>query len=171
MAGASAKSVGSFVPTALKGMMVDIPLAITEGMRSMPSYYGGVVRDNGKVTGVRSGAVVAGKTFAWGFIDGLSDVMMQPYLGARKDGTLGAVKGLGKGVASLATKSGAGMFGMFAYPSAGISKSIRAVVHDKTRKEVALQRHKEGVWMVETSRPDRANTDEVLSAFIRLREC
>lgn len=170
MAGASAKSIGNFVPTALKGMMVDVPLAITEGLRSMPNYYGGAVRDNGKVTDAKSGAVVAGKSFAWGFIDGLSDVVVQPYMGARKDGAVGAVKGFGKGVASLATKSGAGMFGVFAYPSAGISKSLRAVVHSRTRKEIALQRHKEGVWMIETGRVEQVNTDEVVSAFIRLRE-
>lgn len=170
MAGASAKSIGSFAPTALKGMIVDIPLAITEGMRSVPQYYGGTIRDNGKVTDVKSGAVVAGKTLAWGFVDGLSDVVVQPYIGARKDGALGAIKGFGKGVASLATKSGAGMFGMLAYPSAGISKSLRAMAYSSTRKEIALQRHEEGMWIIETGRAIQVDTNEVVAAFMRLRD-
>ncbi|KAJ4316058.1 hypothetical protein N0V84_008057 [Fusarium piperis] len=84
MAGASAKSIGKLGPTALKGMVVDIPLALTEGLKSVPRHYGGNVRDHGPVTDAKSGMVMAGKTFAWGFIDGLSDVVTEPYKGARK---------------------------------------------------------------------------------------
>ncbi|KAH6880721.1 hypothetical protein B0T10DRAFT_609391 [Thelonectria olida] len=169
MAGASAKSVGNIAPTALKGMVVDIPLAITEGLRSVPRHYGGSVRDHGPVTDAKSGMVVAGKTFAWGFIDGISDVVVQPYKGAKKEGTLGAVKGLGKGVMSLATKSGAGMFGVFAYPSAGISKSLRTAVHRSTRKAIAHERHVEGVWMIENGRAATGDTSELVSTFTRLQ--
>lgn len=63
-AAASAKSIGSFAPRALKGMVVDIPLAITEGLGSAPELYGDKRRDNGTVTGIASGFEVAGKTFA-----------------------------------------------------------------------------------------------------------
>ncbi|ESU10745.1 hypothetical protein FGSG_12643 [Fusarium graminearum PH-1] len=108
MAGASAKSIGMIGPAALKGMMVDIPLALTEGLKSVPQHYDGGVRDHGPVTGVKSGMVVAGKTLAWGLVDGVCDVLVQPYKGARKEGVLGAVKGFGKGAISLTTKSGAG---------------------------------------------------------------
>ncbi|KAJ5597984.1 hypothetical protein N7537_008068 [Penicillium hordei] len=169
MAAASAKSIGSFVPTALKGMMVDFPLALTEGMKSVPNIYGGTVRDNGKVTDAKSGVVVAGKTFAWGFIDGLGDVVVQPYKGARKEGALGAMKGVGKGLTGLATKSGAGMFGILAYPTSGISKSLWTAIHSGTRKEVAVQRHAEGVWMVKTGKATPTNIEDVVSAFTRLR--
>ncbi|KAM6507175.1 hypothetical protein FALCPG4_018557 [Fusarium falciforme] len=169
MAGASAKSIGKIGPTALKGMVVDIPLAITEGLKSVPHHYGGNVRDHGPVMNAKSGIVVAGKTFAWGFIDGISDVVTQPYKGARKEGALGAVKGLGKGVMSLATKSGAGMFGVFAYPSAGISKSLRTAVHSSTRKVIAQERHEEGVWMVKNGRGAQVDSSELISSFERLR--
>ncbi|CAH0057202.1 unnamed protein product [Clonostachys solani] len=165
MAGASAKSMGMIGLTALKGMVVDIPLALTEGLKSVPQHYGGGVRDHGPVTDAKSGMIVAGKTFAWGFVDGLSDVVVQPYNGARKEGALGTVKGIGKGVVSLATKSGAGMFGVFAYPSAGISKSIRTAVHSSTRKAVARERHQEGEWMIRGERGLQVDQDDLLSRF------
>ncbi|KAM5345672.1 hypothetical protein ACJ41O_011533 [Fusarium nematophilum] len=131
MATESLKSMGSFGPAAAKGMMVDVPLAITEGMRTMPSHYGGSVRDHGQVTDIRTGAAVGGKTFLWGMVDGVSDVVVQPYKGAREAGVVGAAKGCGRGIANLVTKSGAGMFGLLAYPSAGVAKSIRAAAHAK----------------------------------------
>ncbi|KAF4951968.1 hypothetical protein FGADI_7084 [Fusarium gaditjirri] len=96
MAGASAKSAGKIGQTARKGMLL----------------YGGNVRNHGPVTDAKSGMGVAGKTFAWGFIDDLSDVVVQPYKGAKKEGALSAAKGLGKGAMNLVTKSGAGMFGL-----------------------------------------------------------
>ncbi|KAM5341552.1 hypothetical protein ACJ41O_014583 [Fusarium nematophilum] len=169
MAASSAKSIGKVGPTALKGMVVDIPLALTEGLKAVPHHYGGAVRDHGPVTDARSGMVVAGKTFAWGFIDGINDVVTQPYKGARKEGALGAVKGLGKGVVSLATKSGAGMFGVFAYPSAGINKSLRTAVHSSTRKAIARERHEEGVWMVKNGRGAQVDSSELIRSFERLQ--
>lgn len=167
MAGASAKSIGMFAPKALKGMMVYIPLAITEGMKSVPRSYDGKVRDHGPVEDAKSGAVVAGKTFAWGFADGISDLVVEPYRGGVKGGALGAFKGVGKGVVGLTTKTGAGMFGLLAYPSAGISKSLRAAVYTKTRKSVAKARLAEGKWRVDTGKGTQDDPEKVVSAFTR----
>jgi hypothetical protein len=77
-AAAGAESIGSLAPRALKGMVVDFPLALTEGLNAIPSHYGDNGRDNGKVTGIGSGFAVAGKTFAWGFVDGLSGLVTEP---------------------------------------------------------------------------------------------
>ncbi|GME63925.1 hypothetical protein C8J57DRAFT_1469696 [Neofusicoccum parvum] len=95
MAAASGKSLGRFFGAYGRGTFVDIPLALTEGLRAVPTYWGEEVRDHGKVDGWRSGAVVAGKTFAYGVGEGLTDVFVQPYVGARREGAVGAVKGLG----------------------------------------------------------------------------
>lgn len=171
--GASAKSVGMIGTTAAKGMLVDIPLAITEGMRSVPRHFGTEVRDHGRVTDAKSGAVVAGKTFAWGFVDGLSDLVMEPVRGASKGGAVGAFTGFGKGAASLVTKSGAGMFGLLAYPSAGIAKSLRSAVHSGTRKTVEKERLVEGQWLMNGRGQGCAvlemDSEEVLASFNRLR--
>ncbi|KAK0721774.1 hypothetical protein B0T26DRAFT_700265 [Lasiosphaeria miniovina] len=170
VAGASAKSIGMLGPTAAKGMLVDFPLAITEGMKSVPQLFGTKVRHHGPVTDAKSGAAVAGKTFAWGFADGLSDLVMEPIRGARDEGALGAVKGIGKGAVSLVAKSGAGMFGLFAYPSAGIAKSLRTAVHSGARKVLAKAKHAEGQWLLGRDLPPGFTGDDSANKFRELRK-
>ncbi|KAF9871324.1 hypothetical protein CkaCkLH20_11245 [Colletotrichum karsti] len=169
VAGASAKSIGMIGPTYVKGTLVDIPLAITEGLRAIPKHFGTEVRNHGPVTNAKSGAVVAGKTFAWGIMDGLSDLVMEPVRGAGKEGALGAFKGAGKGSASLVAKSGAGMFGLFAYPGAGIAKSLRSAVHSGTRKTIAKERHTEGQWLVNSLEALDVDAGEIVASFNRVR--
>ncbi|KAH7138489.1 hypothetical protein B0J11DRAFT_16631 [Dendryphion nanum] len=170
LAGASGMSIAMFAPKALKGMTVDIPLALTDGLKNIPRHYGETPRDHGPVTDFKSGATVAGKTFAWGFIDGLSDVVVKPYQGAQKDGMKGAAKGLGKGVVGLTTKTGAGMFGLFGYTSAGIAKSLRTAIYTKTRKRIAEARHTEGKWLMEKYEDGSAGTENILARFEGLRK-
>jgi hypothetical protein len=170
VAGASAKSIGMIGPTAAKGMLVDFPLALTEGLKSTPKLFGTKVRDHGPVTDAKSGAAVAGKTFAFGFADGLTDLVMEPIRGGRDDGAVGAVKGVGKGVVSLAVKSGAGMFGLFAYPSAGIAKSLRTAVHGGTRKMLAKAKHVEGQWLLARDMPPGSTGDDWGNRFRELRK-
>lgn len=59
--GASARSIGMFNASLFKGTMVDMPLAITEGLRAVPKLYGEDVQNHGVVDGWMSGGVVAGK--------------------------------------------------------------------------------------------------------------
>ncbi|KAM3493089.1 hypothetical protein MY3957_003686 [Beauveria namnaoensis] len=141
MAGASAKSIANFAPTALKGMLVDIPLAITEGLNSVPKMYGGTVRDNGQVTDAKSGAIVAGKTFARGFVDGFTDLVVEPYNGARKDGALGAVKGLGMGAVSLTTKSGAAAGSILHIVTTGVQLATTLQTHMELAREAEHELH------------------------------
>jgi hypothetical protein len=168
-AAAGAKSIGSLAPRALKGMVVDFPLALTEGLNAIPSHYGDNGRDNGKVTGIGSGFAVAGKTFAWGFVDGLSGLVTEPYKDVKKSGAKGLATGLGKGAVGLVTKSGAGMFGMFAYPASGIAKSLRSVTHTRSRKAVEAARRIEGDWMLHgASLVDGDRIESVLDSFDHL---
>ncbi|KAL1794573.1 hypothetical protein ACET3X_006389 [Alternaria dauci] len=166
LAGASGASIAMFAPKALKGMTVDIPLAITDGLKNVPRLYGETPRDHGPVTGFTSGAAVAGKTFAWGFIDGVSDIVVKPYQGAQEDGFKGAAKGMGKGMASMVTKTGAGMFGLFGYTSAGIAKSLRSAVFTKTRKSIAESRHAEGRWLVEKDVHSSEEAEKIITGLL-----
>ena len=61
MALASAKSVGRVHSSLFKGTMVDMPLAVTEGLRATPKLYGESVPDHEPITDWKSGAKVAGK--------------------------------------------------------------------------------------------------------------
>jgi hypothetical protein len=145
-------SIATFAPKAIKGMMADIPLALTEGLKNVPRAYGDTIRQHGPVTDFESGATVAGKTFVWGFADGQSDTVVKPYQGAQKEGVKGAAKGLCKGLVNMTTKTGAGIFGLLGYTDAGIAKSLRTAIYTRTAKTIADARHVERRWLVEQSR-------------------
>ncbi|KAF7324784.1 Glycosyltransferase family 1 protein [Mycena kentingensis (nom. inval.)] len=163
MAVASGKGVGAFVGSVVKGLVVDVPLAMTEGMRNVPSMYGQVPQDHGQVTGWASGAAVAGKTFATEFTTGLADVFVQPYKGAREEGLIGLVKGTGKGVVNATFKTTGAAMGLVAYPGLGIWRSLRATAHDGTRQEIVKARHREGEWLF--VRDHGGHGDAVVSSY------
>ncbi len=58
---ASAKSMDHLAVGALKGGIVDLPLAVAEGFRNAPRLWGETVKEQQEITGWKSGAVVAGK--------------------------------------------------------------------------------------------------------------
>ncbi|KAJ5699402.1 hypothetical protein N7536_002415 [Penicillium majusculum] len=149
MVGASVKSVANFVPTALKGMTVDIPLAMTEGLRNVPRLYGEKPQHDGSVTGIKSGFALGGTGFALGMVEAVSDLVVKPYEGIRKDGAKGAVTGIGKGVANMTTKAGCAMFGVVVYPGVGIAKSLKSVVYFRTKSSIVKAHRAEGAWLSE----------------------
>ncbi|KAL7661970.1 hypothetical protein ACMYSQ_001334 [Aspergillus niger] len=163
MAAASGRSLGSIAPTMIKGTTVDFPLALAEGLRNVPRLYGETPRDHGPVTDIKSGFAVAGKGFAWGMAEAVSDIVVKPYQGFQKEGAKGTIKGVGKGVTNMAAKAGSAMFGLMAYPATGIAQSIRLSVQSQTRKLIAQQRHSEGIWLLE-SRQYTA-TDNIVATF------
>lgn len=162
---ASAKSIGTFAPKALSGMIVDIPVSLADGLKALPSHYGDSMPDPGKVTGVGSGFAVAGKTFAWGMIGGLSDMVIQPYKEVKKSGAKGLANGLGKGAVGLVSKSGAGMFGIYAYSAQGIAKSLRSATHSRSRKSIEAERAFEGQWLVLKHQMGHDEVDALVREF------
>ena len=165
---ASAKSIGTFAPKALSGMIVDIPVSLADGLKALPSHYGDSMPDTGKVTGVGSGFAVAGKTFAFGMMSGLSDLVVQPYKEVKKSGAKGLANGLGKGAVGLVSKSGAGMFGIFAYSAQGIAKSLRAATHSRSRKSIEAERAFEGQWLVLRHQMEQGEVDALVKRFDEL---
>ncbi|KXH28783.1 hypothetical protein CNYM01_10606 [Colletotrichum nymphaeae SA-01] len=146
--GAAAMAVGkgfaSMSGAIVKGGLVSMPLAITEGLHNAPNLYGDNVRDNGKVEDWKSGGVVAAKTFGTGFYDGLTGVFTDPYKGAKEGGALGLAKGVATGSFGLILKPGAAMFGLVAYPAQGIHKSLKARTgrsHEVMKAKTALLDH------------------------------
>lgn len=107
--GASAKGVGNFLGSYYKGILVDIPLATTEGLRAVPRLYGEDVKDYA-VKDWKSGAIAGGKNFAHGMTKGLTGIFTQPYKGGVEEGALGVAKGFAKGTLGLTTKMSSGKF-------------------------------------------------------------
>ncbi|KAJ7489443.1 putative sterol glucosyltransferase, partial [Mycena latifolia] len=171
MVAASGKSAGKLMAVSVRGAIVDVPLAAAEGLRGMPKLYGEEARDYGEVKDWKSGAVVAGKAFAYGMSEGLADLFVQPYKGAREEGAWGMAKGLGKGTLGLTAKVGSGTLGLLAYPSQGIYKSIRAAAHSQTRKVIQNSRHGEGEWLLRTEQGlDRTGVIEAYEELVRKRK-
>lgn len=51
----------------------------------------------------------------YGMAEGLTGIFVQPYKGARDEGPIGALKGFGKGTASLFTKTASGLLQFHSY--------------------------------------------------------
>jgi len=135
-AGKSAKTGSSKVARSLiKGTLVDVPCAITEGLHNIPELYGEKVRKHDKITDWKSGASEAGKNFAYGFLDATWCLFKQPVEDTMKRGPIGLVTGLGKAGMGLIAKPGSAMFGLLAYPALGIYRSLAGSL-SKTEKQI-----------------------------------
>ncbi|KAK2756283.1 Sterol 3-beta-glucosyltransferase UGT80B1-like protein 5 [Colletotrichum kahawae] len=169
MAVAAANGVGKLAGNATKGLFVDIPLAVTEGLRNVPNLYGDTVKKHDAVEDFRSGVSVAGKTFCHDMKGGFTDIFVHTYTGKKEQGAIGAAKGLGKGVVSLVTKSTAATFGLVTYPAQGIYRSIWSATNDKTRRSIEDEKLLEGDWMVSMSPTWKMDHAAIVEDFDGLR--
>jgi hypothetical protein len=165
-----ASGVGNFFKHWTKGMYVDMPLAVSEGLRNAPRLYGGEVYDPGRVTDWKSGGAAAGKNFVHGLVEGFGGIVTEPVKGAKKDGALGAAKGAGVGLLNMGTKVSSGVLGLVAFSGQGLYLSGRALVHRDTRKLVKEATRCEGeyAWGVGRGKGLEVDRRVVLEAFDRL---
>ncbi|KAF2182922.1 glycosyltransferase family 1 protein [Zopfia rhizophila CBS 207.26] len=162
-AGAVGKGFASMGTGLTRGTLVDMPLALTEGLRNAPKVYGDDVKDHGKVTDWKSGGTVAVKNFGTGFYEAITDIVTKPYAGAKEEGTLGFVKGIGKGSMNMVMKPGSAMFGLLAYPAQGIYESMK----DHKKKPVRYKVEAGKLASFERyslSRPDMS-TSQIVATF------
>ena len=99
----SAAGFGGMLKHFTKGML-DAPLAVTEGFRNAPRLYGGKVYQPGRIDGVVSGGVVAGRNMFHGIAEGFGGLVASPVRGALANGPVGLVQGFGVGCLNMATK-------------------------------------------------------------------
>ncbi|KIY71268.1 glycosyltransferase family 1 protein [Cylindrobasidium torrendii FP15055 ss-10] len=98
---------------------------VSEGMHNVPKLYGSPVRRPGEVKDIGSGLLEGGKSFAYGMYDGVVGLVKEPWDGAKKDGTLGALKGSARSLVDLGVKPVAGMLGLVSHPFNGILKTLK----------------------------------------------
>ncbi|CAG8060119.1 unnamed protein product [Penicillium olsonii] len=179
----SAKSLGKAVGFWYKGVLIDMPLAVSEGLRAVPRLYGEEVRDHGDVRDWKSGATFAGKNFVHGMADGFSGVITQPYKGGQKEGAKGVAKGIAKGTLGMTTKVSSGQcipltihpgatakegtaaLGLVAYPAHGVMKSLYTATHSKTRKLIIQSHIHEGKYLAEHSVKGQQDRQSVIRNF------
>ncbi|RBR15604.1 uncharacterized protein FIESC28_07245 [Fusarium coffeatum] len=154
----SASGVGGFFKHFSKGMLLDLPYAVTEGMRNAPNLYGGKAYNPGAVTDWKSGGVAAGKNFAHGIVEGFGGIVMEPIRGGKEGGAAGAAKGVGIGLLNMGTKVTSGAMGLVTLPGQGLYQSARALVKRKTMKSVMEARKAEGAYEVENGKDEQRRT-------------
>ncbi|KAF2193276.1 glycosyltransferase family 1 protein [Zopfia rhizophila CBS 207.26] len=120
------KGFGRIVGAGLKSPMT-FTHALTRGFHNTPKLYGDEVREYENVTDLKSGMRVSAKGFGYGIYDGVSDLLMHPIQGARKQGVEGFVKGMGKGIGGIICKPTAGACGIVGYTSVGVYKEIQSI--------------------------------------------
>ncbi|KAI6799431.1 glycosyltransferase family 1 protein [Hortaea werneckii] len=99
---ASARGAGKMVNSVLKGSLVDVPIALTEGFNNVPLMY------------------EAGKNFAVGFLDPIWCLFKQPAVGATKHLGAGVFTGLGKAGLGLVVKPSSGKLWTLAEDSGAV---------------------------------------------------
>jgi hypothetical protein len=133
----STKGIGRIMTTGLK-TPVTFTNGLARGFYNVPTLYGDdTVRTEAKIDGVKSGLIAAGKGFGYGLYDGLTGLVTQPYNGARKEGAVGFLKGVGKGIGGVVFKPSAGACGVPGYAFMGVYKSIVKL----GKGEVALEEY------------------------------
>lgn len=72
---------------------------------------------------------------AYGFYDGITGVITQPLRGAKQDGVVGLVKGIGFGLGGLVLKPGKGLFGLPAYALKGVEREVSGLFGGRWKGE------------------------------------
>ena len=110
---------------ALAKAPMDLSLAIAQGFHNAPRLYGDeTVRAPIRITGFHSGLRAAGEGFTLGIYDGVTGLVLQPYHGAKENGPIGFVQGLGKGIGGFVLKDLAAIFGPVGYTLKGVHKEM-----------------------------------------------
>lgn len=132
-----------------------VPVALfynlANGFHNAPSFFfaDDTVRRRDNITGFGSGVKVASKEVYYGLYDGFTGLVTQPYNGAKHDGPLGFVKGIGRGVGGLVFKTSAAAFGMPGYTLKGLEKQLEKRYSRGLKASLLVVRIKQGILAFE----------------------
>ncbi|KAJ4349123.1 hypothetical protein N0V95_004865 [Ascochyta clinopodiicola] len=106
---------------ALARFPMNVTLALTQGFHNAPRLYGDeTVRRPPRVTGIHSGLRAGRDELVYGVTDGVTGIVTQPIRGARENGVMGAVRGVGFGIGGFVLKDIAALLGPTAYLLKGL---------------------------------------------------
>ena len=104
---------------------MDLSLAVAQGFHNAPRLYGdNTVRTAPRIYGIKSGLRAAKTEFAFGVYDGVRGLFLHPYNGARNNGAIGFVQGVGKGIGGFVLKDLAAVISPFGYTMKGVHKEV-----------------------------------------------
>lgn len=147
----TSRGIGRIINTGVKSPL-NFTMGLARGFRNAPRLYNDdTIRPEERVTGFRSGLKVAGKEFGLGFYDGLSGLVMHPIKGAEKEGGIGLLKGVGKGIGGLILKPAAGVWSIPAYTMQGVHAEVRNLFGRSSINYIISSRVVEGRQQLETA--------------------
>ncbi|KAI0626095.1 Glycosyltransferase family 1 protein [Pyrenophora tritici-repentis] len=117
------KGLARIVGAGFKSPM-DFSLNIAKGFHNVPKLYGAEVRQVDKVTDFQSGIRTAAKQFGFGLYDGITGIVTDPYKGAKKEGGIGFVKGVGRGIMSVPFRVMGGAWSVPGYAMKGLYQEM-----------------------------------------------
>ncbi|OTA99236.1 glycosyltransferase family 1 protein [Hypoxylon sp. CI-4A] len=169
MALASAKGISKALTRTACGILVDIPVAATEGLRAVPELWGETTTPHAHVRDWRSGLEVGCTSFYQGINSATTSIFVRTYNAKRLEGSAGVAKGLSQGTIGFITKTTAAVTGLLAYPAQGVSRSMRAAVKSHARQRIMEARWKMGDWLVQNDPSWENNHAVILEDFEGLR--
>ena len=138
------KGAGRFVRAVVQGP-VDISVNLTRGVHNIPKLWGDTtVRPQERVSDFRSGVKAVGREFSFGFYDGVTGLITQPWKGAQQSGASGFVKGVGKGIGGFIVKPGAACLGILSHTMQGVNKEVAKLFSNSSQDFIATSRAMQG---------------------------
>jgi hypothetical protein len=138
------KGLGRFAKAFVQTPM-EVSVSLTKGFHNMPKLWGDdTVRPQEQVSDFKSGAIAAGKEFGYGWYDGVTGLVTQPWKGAQKEGAGGFVKGVGKGVLGFAFKPFAGFSGILGHTMKGVQKEVQKALSSNVQNHIFASRVAQG---------------------------
>jgi hypothetical protein len=140
----TSKGLGRIVKATVQAPM-EISVGLTKGFHNLPKLWGDdTVRPQEQISDFKSGAMAAGKEFGFGWYDGITGLVTQPWKGAQKEGTSGFVKGIGKGIAGFATKPFTGFSGIISHTTKGVHKEVQKLFGSSVQNYIVTSRVAQG---------------------------
>ncbi|THC90236.1 hypothetical protein EYZ11_010297 [Aspergillus tanneri] len=138
------KGAGRFVRAVVQGP-VDISVNWVRGFHNMPRLWGDdTVRPQERVSDFKSGVKAVGREFGYGWYDGVTGLVTQPWKGARKGGASGFAKGIGKGLGGFIAKPGAAFFGILGHTMQGVNKEVQKLFGSDVQSYIIASRAAQG---------------------------
>lgn len=169
----TSKGLGRIVKSAAK-IPMEISVGLTKGFHNFPKLWGDdTVRPQEKVSDFKSGVMAVGKEFGYGWYDGVTGLVTQPWKGAQKEGPGGFLKGIGKGLGGFVTKPTAGFAGVLGHTMKGVHKEMQKVFGSNVQGYIVASRVAQGYeeWLQssDTEKQDVIDRWKIVQKYLKER--
>ena len=138
------RGAGRFVKAVVQAP-VDLSVNFTRGFHNIPKLWGDdTVRPQERVSDLKSGVKAVGREFGFGWYDGVTGLVTQPWKGAQKEGASGFLKGVGKGIGGFIAKPGAASLGILGHTMQGVSKEVQKLFGSDVQNYIVASRVAQG---------------------------